>query len=162
MTAGRGIVHSEMPEQEDGLMWGFQLWVNLPANAKMIAPRYQDVAPQDIPEVDLGDGSSVRIIAGNFSGTNGPVSAVEAQPIYLDLRLAANAGLELPLPTAHNGFVYCYAGDFLTVRGGAEGGRALLIAGRAFGEPIARYGPFVMNTREQIMEAIEDMRTGRC
>jgi quercetin 2,3-dioxygenase len=184
MTAGRGIVHSEMPEQHDGLMWGFQLWVNLPARAKMIAPRYQDIAPADIPQVELGPGVTVRVIAGRLGNTVGPVSAVEAEPLYLDVELAAGMSTTLELPPEHNAFVYCYAGDVtvggedpspvdhrclavldkgdaLRVQAGPQTTRILVVAGRPFGEPIARYGPFVMNTREEIMDAISDLRSGR-
>jgi redox-sensitive bicupin YhaK (pirin superfamily) len=184
MTAGRGIFHSEMPEQEDGLMWGFQLWVNLPAKSKMTAPRYQDIAPADIPRIDLGNGSELRVIAGTWQDTAGPISAIDAEPIYLDLRLAAGAALSVPLPAGHNAFVYCYGGatiigrtnpvtlarrhlavlgegDVIEVAAGADGARALVVAGRPFGEPIARYGPFVMNSEAEIREAIGDLRAGR-
>ncbi len=184
MTAGRGIFHSEMPEQEDGLMWGFQLWVNLPARSKMTAPRYQDIPPDEVPRVDLGGGSELRVIAGAWQDTPGPVSAVDAEPIYLDLRLAAGATLSVPLPTTHQAFVYCYggaanigqaaphalphrhlavlgAGDRVELSAGAEGARLLLVAGRPFDEPIARYGPFVMNTEAELHQAIADLRAGR-
>ncbi len=110
MTAGRGILHSEMPEQEDGLMWGFQLWVNLPAKDKMTAPRYQDIAPERIPEVALKD-ASVRVIAGAFADASGPVQDVATEPVYLDLRLQPGAGVDVPLPTGHNAFVYLYEGQ---------------------------------------------------
>src|SRR5262249_31204137 len=111
MTAGRGILHSEMPEQEDGLMWGFQLWVNLPAKDKMTAPRYQDIAPDRIPEVELAPGARVRVIAGAVAGATGPVQGVATAPVYLDLRLAQGAQAEIPLPVGHNAFVYVYEGQ---------------------------------------------------
>ena len=181
MTAGRGIVHSEMPEQQDGLMWGFQLWVNLPASAKMTAPRYQDIPPAAIPEVASPDGPRVRVIAGAYDGVGGPVGAVDAEPLYLDVTLAAGASLNLPVPSDHNAFMYCFEGDlilgdtsvgirrlavlslgeYLSVAGGADGARFLVVAGRPFGEPVARYGPFVMNTREEIMQAIAGLRSGQ-
>jgi quercetin 2,3-dioxygenase len=181
MTAGRGIVHSEMPEQQDGLMWGFQLWVNLPARAKMTAPRYQDIPPAAIPEVTAADGARVRVIAGAFDGVGGPINAVDAEPLYLDVALAAGASLDLPVAPAHNAFVYCFEGDIqiggaalgtrrlavlspgarIRVDGGSEGARLLVVAGRPFGEPVARYGPFVMNTREELMQAIDDLQSGQ-
>lgn len=183
MTAGRGILHSEMPEQEDGLMWGFQLWVNLPARSKMVAPRYQDIAPGNIPEIEIKPGVLARVIAGTVAGITGPVDAVDAEPIYLDLHLDAAATAALPLPVEHTAFVYCYTGELsigankptvvghrrlavldhgemLNLSAGPKGARAIVVAGRPFGEPIARYGPFVMNTREEIMTAISDLRAG--
>jgi len=111
MTAGRGILHSEMPEQEDGLMWGFQLWVNLPAKDKMTAPRYQDIAPERIPEIELATGVSARVIAGEAGGVKGPVEADATAAVYLDLRLEAGATVEVPLPQGHNAFAYVYAGQ---------------------------------------------------
>jgi quercetin 2,3-dioxygenase len=183
MTAGRGIVHSEMPEQEDGLMWGFQLWVNLPAKDKMIAPRYQDIAPERVPEVVLSDGARVRVLAGTFAGVAGPVEGIVTDPILLDIAVPAGARVAVPLPVGHNAFLYAFegeaeigdpgtilprgnaavlgAGDAALVRGSAGGGRVLLAAARPLGEPVARYGPFVMNTQQQIREAIEDFQAGR-
>ena len=183
MTAGRGIVHSEMPEQEDGLMWGFQLWVNLPAKDKMTAPRYQDIAPERIPEVAL-KGAMARVIAGVFGEAHGPVQDIVTAPVYLDLRLQPGASLDVPLPTGHNAFVYVYEGQVLigdgaernlvrgdlgvlsdgeTVRIDATDApaRLILVAGRPLNEPVAKYGPFVMNTPQQIQQAIEDFRNGR-
>ena len=184
MTAGRGILHSEMPEQENGLMWGFQLWVNLPARSKMMAPRYQDIPAALIPELTTPAGNRMRVIAGQFHGANGPVQGIEAEPIYLDLELSALGAETIPLPQDHNAFVYCYqgavsvsesdptflarrhlavlsAGDRVTLVAGAEGARVIVVAGRPFGEPVARYGPFVMNTREELMQAVDDLRNGR-
>ena len=183
MTAGRGIVHSEMPEQEDGLMWGFQLWVNLPAKDKMTAPRYQDIAPERIPEVTL-QGAVARVIAGTFGDAQGPVQDVVTAPVYLDLHLQAAASLDVPLPVGHNAFVYVYEGqaqvgdgagqnlvrgdlgvlsDGATVHVAAKDAptRLILVAGRPLNEPVAKYGPFVMNTPQQIQQAIEDYRGGR-
>jgi redox-sensitive bicupin YhaK (pirin superfamily) len=181
MTAGRGIVHSEMPEQEEGLMHGFQLWVNLPAKDKMTAPRYQDIPPGDIPEVDAGNGVRVRVIAGRFRNVSGPVSAVATDPLYLDVTLPAGASLEVPLPADDNGFAYVFEGAAkiggeqvargeLAVLGngervefaaGAEGARLVLIAGRPLNEPVAKYGPFVMNTNDEIRQAVADYQSGR-
>lgn len=185
MTAGRGIVHSEMPEQEDGLMWGFQLWVNLPAAEKMTAPRYQDIAPQRIPRVEPAPGVALRVIAGRYGETEGPVSGIATAPVYFDVELAAGARVSLPLPPAHNAFAYVYdgqavlgptaalqtvprgqlavlgSGATLDVQAGDVPARLIVVAGRPLGEPVARYGPFVMNTPEQIGEAIRDYQAGR-
>jgi redox-sensitive bicupin YhaK (pirin superfamily) len=185
MTAGRGIVHSEMPEQEDGLMWGFQLWVNLPAKDKMTAPRYQDIAPAAIPSVRTADGTAVRVIAGRVGDAQGPVSAVATEPTYLDVALPPGARFEHALPDDHAAFVYVFEGALAigagekaeTVRrgelavlgpgrravlaAGAEPGRAILVAGRPLREPVAKYGPFVMNTDQEIVQAIQDYQAGR-
>src|SRR5918996_1645394 len=121
MTAGRGIVHSEMPRQHDGLMWGFQLWVNLPARDKMTAPRYQDIPPEKIPEVPLAEGVRARVIAGEAGGARGPVEGIATQPLYLDVRMAPRARVGLPLTPGHNAFAYVYEGRVL-LGGGADGG----------------------------------------
>ena len=184
MTAGRGILHSEMPEQENGLMWGFQLWVNLPAKDKMTAPRYQDIAPERIPEVDLEGGARVRVIAGELAGVHGPVQAEATAPVYLDVNLPRGATAEIPLPANHNAFVYVYEGQ--AVAGDGPSGellrgdlgvlepgpalklsapqaaaRLIVVAGRPLNEPVAKYGPFVMNTPQQIAQTIDDFRSGR-
>lgn len=182
MTAGRGIVHSEMPEQEDGLMWGFQLWVNLPGSDKMGAPRYQDISPDRIPEVEVGNGVHARVVAGTLNGVTGPVQAVATEPVYLDLHLEANASVAIPLPAGHNAFAYVYEGtakagpdtevargdlavlgkgEIFRVSSGDKSLRLILVAGRPLNEPVARYGPFVMNTREEIMQAFTDFQSGR-
>ncbi|MBN8742083.1 MAG: quercetin 2,3-dioxygenase [Lysobacterales bacterium 69-70] len=184
MTAGRGIVHSEMPEQEDGLMWGFQLWVNLPARDKMTAPRYQDIAPEQVPLLQPADGVELRLLTGRIGDVSGPVADVATDPFYVDVRLQAGAQWVADLPGTHNAFVYVYDGD-ATVGEGAQartlprgqlgvlsrgaqvrlaaptGGRLILVAGRPLNEPVAKYGPFVMNTQEQIMTAIRDYQAGR-
>jgi hypothetical protein len=186
MTAGRGIVHSEMPEQQDGAMEGFQLWLNLPASRKMIAPWYRDIAPAEIPEWQ-GQGVLARVIAGTTHGVAGAMQRETTEPLYLDLHLAPGAAFEQPLPAAHNAFVYVYRGELivggtpvprrrmailantpgsdgvaLRVSGhGSEGARALLIAGHPLNEPIAQYGPFVMNTQQQIFDAVQDFQAGR-
>jgi redox-sensitive bicupin YhaK (pirin superfamily) len=181
MTAGRGILHSEMPQQEEGLMWGFQLWVNLPAADKMTAPRYQDIPPTDIPVVQPAEGVTVRIVAGELAGEKGPVSGISTDPIYLDIALDAGARFELDLPEGHSAFAYVFDGDSATVAGESlargelavfskgdklsftseHNARVLLVAGRPLAEPVARYGPFVMNTPAQIHEAIADFRAGK-
>jgi quercetin 2,3-dioxygenase len=183
MTAGRGIVHSEMPEQENGLMQGFQLWVNLPASDKLTAPRYRDIAPESIPEVDAGDGTRVRVIAGRYRDTDGPVQGIATAPIYLDIQLAAGAHFEAALPEGHNAFVYAYKGlirvgedeqdlvrgdlavlgkgGSVTVTTASASARLILVAGRPLNEPVVRYGPFVMNTQKEIRQAIEDYNARR-
>jgi quercetin 2,3-dioxygenase len=194
MTAGRGIVHSEMPEQEKGRMWGFQLWVNLPARDKMTVPRYQDVLPSRVPELEPAPGVRVRVLAGALGDVVGPVTGVATAPVYFDVRLDAATSFQTSLPEHHTAFVYVYEGTVSigaaphvgrvkrgelailsaggAVRIGVDGegsaaardrtsGRCVLVAGRALGEPVVRYGPFVMNTREEIVQAIEDFNAGR-
>jgi len=182
MTAGRGIVHSEMPEQEDGLLWGFQLWVNLPADRKWVAPGYQEFPAAAIPVEERDTGVSIRVIAGiTASGTAGPVTDVATEPLYMDVTLDERATMEEPIPSSHNGFAYVYEGAVsvqgsmveagtLAVLGDGErvrivGERAtsrfLLVAGRQLREPVARAGPFVMNTRQEVMDAFQDFREGR-
>ncbi len=185
MTAGRGIIHSEMPEQEDGLMQGFQLWVNLPAKDKMCKPRYQDIDPEKIPVVERADGIRVKVLAGSFDGVTGPVSAVATEPLYLDISLPAGAALDVAVPAQHNAFAYPFEGTarigasvdakviargeiaVLSLGAGvhlaAENGpaRLILVAGRPLREPVAKYGPFVMNTPDEIRQAIADYQAGR-
>jgi len=183
MTAGRGIVHSEMPEQEEGLMRGFQLWVNLPASDKMTEPRYQDITASDIPDVELDSGVRVRVLSGGFQGVTGPVAGVAVQPLYLDIELPAAASLSPELPENHTAFLYAFEGSLvagdahktinkheLAVLGpGSEvpltasndSARVILVAGRPLGEPVARYGPFVMNTPEELQQAFADYSAGR-
>ncbi|HWG78377.1 MAG TPA: pirin-like C-terminal cupin domain-containing protein, partial [Stellaceae bacterium] len=182
MTAGRGIIHSEMPEQENGLMQGFQLWVNLPAKDKMTAPRYQEIPPKDIPLTTL-DGVAVKVIAGAVAGVNGPINGIATEPVLLDLALPASGRFALPLPQGHNVFLYPFEGDIavgaaatpvargsVAVLGAGDGvlitaptgaARVLLAAGRPLNEPVARYGPFVMNTTQQLREAVADFERGR-
>ena len=181
MTAGSGIIHSEMPKQQDGLMWGFQLWVNLPAKLKMTKPRYQDIAPEKIPEVKVGD-ARVRVVAGEVAGARGPVEGIAVDAQMLDVTLPAKGVFRHALPAGHGAFVYVFEGAAIVgasktkvVRGelavlGAgdalvatsdDGGRFLVLAGKPIGEPVARYGPFVMNTDAEIRQAISDYQTGR-
>lgn len=180
MTAGRGIVHSEMPKQEDGLMWGFQLWVNLPAADKMTAPRYQDIPASDVPTVELSNGARAKVIAGKLLGAIGPVSGVATEPFFYDLELSAGASATIPTPSDHNVFVYVYAGTInisgnsivskeigLLTHGDSvvlnanENARCIIVGGRPLGEPVARYGPFVMNNEQQLREAFMDFQSGK-
>jgi redox-sensitive bicupin YhaK (pirin superfamily) len=183
MTAGRGVVHSEMPEQNDGLMEGFQLWLNLPAKDKMSAPWYRDIPNQEIPRFTTDAGATVQVIAGSSHGVEGAVQRDGTEPVYLDIDLPAGASFEQQLPAGHNAFLYVFRGE-VTVEGKAvpstrmailanppqaegvrikasEASRVLLIAGRPLGEPIAQYGPFVMNTQAELQQAVEDFRAGR-
>jgi redox-sensitive bicupin YhaK (pirin superfamily) len=181
MTAGRGVVHSELPEQEDGRMEGFQLWLNLPARDKMSAPWYCDIQSDTIPELRTPEGVTARVIAGTSHGVAGAVQREATQPLYLDLHFDAGSRFAQVLPAGHNAFVYVYRGE-LQVGGTAvpaqrmallanrgDGvvlhadapARALLIAGAPLNEPIAQHGPFVMNTQEEIFQAVKDFQAGR-
>jgi len=186
MTAGRGLTHSEMPEQEEGVMEGFQLWLNLPAKNKLCEPWYRDIQSDDIPEVTTPKGVLVRVIAGNSHGTDGAMQREHTEPLYLDLHFPATDGVmfEQALPATHHAFVYVYrggldvvqndtttavpikrmailtdGGDGLVLRAQANT-RAIVIAGKPLNEPIAQYGPFVMNTREELVQAVDDFRAG--
>jgi redox-sensitive bicupin YhaK (pirin superfamily) len=183
MTAGRGVIHAEMPEQEEGLMEGFQLWLNLPAKDKMSAPWYRDIPTEAVPRFTLASGAVVQVIAGETHGVSGAVQRDVTQPLYLDIELPAGATLDLPLPAGHNAFIYVFRGEavvggkgvpqarmaILDNAQGADGvrikaatpSRLLLIAGRPLKEPIAQYGPFVMNTQAEVFQAVEDFRAGR-
>jgi len=180
MKAASGVIHSEMPQQTDGLMRGFQLWINLPASEKMSDPSYQEFSSAAIPEVAL-EGSRVRVLAGEFNGTRGVIEDPSTEVLYLDVALAAGASFSLPLGGTHNAFVYVFegsarlAGDDLTqhtlavlgsgdaveITAGTAGARFILVAGRPLGEPVVQYGPFVMNTREEIEQAFADYRDGQ-
>ena len=185
MTAGRGIVHSELPEQEAGRMEGFQLWLNLPAERKMAAPWYRDIQAAEIPELLTPEGVTARVIAGASHGVAGAMQRERTEPLYLDLHFeAAGAAFAQALPAAANAFVYVYRGaldiggtalaaqrmailgneaasDGVVLRSAQPGTRALLVAGRPLQEPIAQYGPFVMNTQEEIFQAVRDFQQGR-
>jgi redox-sensitive bicupin YhaK (pirin superfamily) len=183
MTAGRGVIHSEMPEQEDGRMEGFQLWLNLAAQDKMQPASYRDIPSPDIPELRL-PGARVRVIAGASHGIEGAMRRERTEPLLLDIHLDAGATFEQPLPETHNAFVYTYRGalkiidrvvdaqrmailanppaaDGVVLRALDAPARALLIAGRPLREPIMQHGPFVMNTREQLLQAVQDFQSGR-
>ncbi len=185
MTAGRGLVHSEMPEQQEGRMRGFQLWVNLPASQKMTQPQYQEFAPDRIPQLQPAQGVEVKVIAGRIGDVVGPIRQPATEPVYLDITLAAGASWQYELPEGHNAFAYAFEGagsvgegadaralssqELAVLSGGRvfkltaenDGVRAILVAGRPLQEPVARYGPFVMNTKEQLMQAFVDYQEGR-
>ena len=187
MTAGRGVIHSELPEQTEGVMEGFQLWLNLHSTDKMQAPSYRDIPSEQVPEW-RGPGVAVRVIAGHSHGVAGAVQRPRTEPLYLDIHLAPGSRFEQALPAGHHGFVYVYRGglsvgreadavavplqrmallaqedgaDGVVLTAGAEPTRALLIAGAPLNEPIAQYGPFVMNTHDELMTAVEDFQAGR-
>lgn len=180
MKAASGVIHSEMPRQANGLMRGFQLWINLPASEKLSDPAYQEFSAAAIPEVTQ-EGTRVRVLAGEFDGTRGVIDDPATDVLYLDVALPAHAAFSLPLDVSHNAFVYVFegsvqlekdelpqhalavlgAGDTVDIRTGAEGARFILVAGRPIGEPVVQHGPFVMNTREEIEQAITDYRDGK-
>ncbi len=187
MTSGRGILHEEMPRRgPSGLVVGFQLWVNLPAAVKMSPPRYQEVRSGDIPETEK-EGVRVRVVAGEYEGIQGPVKEISAQPLYMDVTLATNAEICLPVPEGHAAIAYLFEGegffgaggdgngefvqavrmvvleegDHVRVRAGSNSmARFMLMTGAPFGEPIFPYGPFVMNTQAEIQQALTDLRNG--
>jgi redox-sensitive bicupin YhaK (pirin superfamily) len=182
MVAGRGVIHSEIPEQEHGVMEGFQLWLNLPAQSKMAEPWYQDYASEKIPEYKTEANVAVRVIAGSSNGVAGLVEREVTEPLYLDIHIPAGASFSTALPATHNAFVYVYRGavrvgdtrvdakrmgilgnapeaDGVTIAA-SEDARLILIAGKPLNEPIVQYGPFVMNTEQQIHQAIDDFRNG--
>lgn len=181
MTAGRGLIHSEMPEQTDGLMRGFQIWVNLPAAEKMTAPRYQDYAPEEIPERTLESGVTLKVVAGEAAGISGPVNGVSRQPLLVDATLPAGTEWHCPVDPAATVLVHVFegsvavdghdlaaahmavtgAGNTVALTAGPAGGRALILAARPIGEPVVRAGPFVMNTRAEIEQAFQDYQAGR-
>ena len=180
MKAASGVIHSEMPQQTDGLMRGFQLWINLPARDKMSDPAYQEFSSAAIPEVAL-DAGRVRVLAGEFGGVRGVIEDSATDVLYLDVTLAAAARFSLPLSGTRNAFVYVFegaarlagqelqthnlavlgTGDTVDIVAGEEGARFILVAGRPIGEPVVQYGPFVMNTREEIEQAFADYRDDR-
>jgi redox-sensitive bicupin YhaK (pirin superfamily) len=183
MTAGRGVIHSELPEQEEGLMEGFQLWLNLPGARKMQAPWYRDFKSPELPRLRTAEGAEVTVIAGQSAGTAGAVQREVTEPLYLDIHLPAGAHFEQPLPASHNAFIYVYRGQvhlggqtvpvqkmaILANDAGSDGvrvqadrdSRLLLIAGRPLREPIVQYGPFVMNTKQEIYQAVSDFQSGQ-
>ena len=182
MVAGSGLIHSELPEQESGLMEGFQLWLNLPAADKMMAPNYRDVPSAAIPEYTSASGVHVRVIAGESHGTVGAVQRPVTEPLYLDIHLPAGSRFEQAIPAGHNAFAYVYRGRAeiagtavddrqmaILANDGAAGvaieapvdSRLILVAGHPLDEPIAQYGPFVMTTAEQIEQTLRDYRDGK-
>ena len=184
MTSGRGIMHEEMPQVRPEGMDGFQLWVNLPAKHKMTKPRYQDVRAPQIPIVTTKDGAHVRIVAGQIGDVSGPVTEIAADPFYVDITVPAGGRFQQPLTRGHNAFAYVFEGsgtfgegdavvkvdspslailsdgDGVTVTADKNPVRFLLVAGKPLNEPVARYGPFVMNTKEEIQQALDDLRRG--
>ena len=188
MTAGRGIIHSEMPQQENGRLRGFQLWINLPAREKMKPAAYRDLQASEIPSVALPGGGSVKVIAGTLSTagttTTGPITGVTTDPTYLDVALPAGTRFAHAVDTEYSAFIYPYegrvevgpsgstrllgshsagiltAGDRIEITAGQEGARFLLLAGRPLREPVVQYGPFVMNTRQEIEQAVRDFQSG--
>jgi len=184
MTAGRGLIHSELPEQEDGLMEGFQLWLNLPARDKMCAPGYRDLKADDIPAFITAAGVGVKLVAGHSHGVEGAMTRDATAPLYADIALPAGAQFSQALPAQHNAFLYVYRGevtaggkriasgrmaildnaadsDGVHIEAGDIPARVLLIAGRPLNEPIVQHGPFVMNTVDEIRQTVEDFRAGR-
>jgi len=193
MTAAGGIIHSEMPQQTEGRLRGFQLWLNLPAAEKMRPAHYRDIPAGEIPRLPLRGGGEIKVIAGTLAldgeRVSGPVNAPDAvlstDPLYLDIHLQGAQTVEVPLPARHHAFLYLYDGEArvgpaagarllphraagvlgegasVRIEAGAAGARALLLAARPLGEPVVQYGPFVMNTRAEIEQAVEDFRSGR-
>ena len=187
MTAGRGIVHSEMPEQADGLAWGFQLWINLAAAEKMQPAAYRDLQPEEIPTATLPGGVTARVVAGRVADVIGPITASGERttaPLFVEVVLPANSEATIPVPRGHEGFVYPFAGGVLVgaegkertlergelavlgegeevrLKSGAEPARALVVAGKPLNEPVVQHGPFVMNTVAEIRQAIADFQSG--
>jgi quercetin 2,3-dioxygenase len=183
MTSGRGILHEEMPQVRPGGMDGFQLWVNLPAKHKMTKPRYQDVRSNTIPQFTSEDGALIRVVAGQIGDVTGPVHEIAAEPLYIDVTVPPKSSFHQPIPRGHNSFAYVFEGigkfgapdatkiehpalvifgdgDFVNVFTENDPVRFLLVAGKPLNEPVARYGPFVMNTKAEIDQALEDLRRG--
>lgn len=184
MTAGRGIIHSEMPQQKEGRMRGFQLWINLPAAEKMKPADYSDIPSEQMPWHTLPGGAELKLIAGSLTiqeaHYEGPVQGLSTEPLYADIKLPEHGSVTLPVKAGHNAFVYVFEGsiqigardvaqhhaavlsdgDRVTLSSGEKGGRALLLSGKPIGEPVAQYGPFVMNTVDEINQALRDYRDG--
>jgi redox-sensitive bicupin YhaK (pirin superfamily) len=183
MTAGSGIVHQEMPQgANNGHMYGFQLWANLPAALKMTPPRYQEIKAGDIPVVKEKDGTEVRVVCGQFGKTKGPVQGVAADPMYLDIFISPENSRTIPLDASHNAFAYVFGGngkfgdpvqeaddrtlivfgkgDKIRVQSGKKGVRFLLVSGKPLNEPIAWHGPIVMNTQAELQRAFQELENG--
>jgi len=183
MSAGRGILHEEMPQVRPEGVAGFQLWVNLPKKQKMSAPRYQNISANEIPRIERDGGATVRVIAGSVDGVAGPISGIAAEPTYLDVALAPDGSFVQPIPRGHSAFAYVFEGearfgevdstlvaapklvvwsdgDSIAVRGDKSSARFLLVSGAPLNEPIARYGPFVMNTQEEIQQTLRELQQG--
>ena len=186
MTSGRGIMHEEMPQPHEDEMIGFQLWVNLPARLKMIPPRYQNITSDQLPEIQHEDGVRIRVIAGEVDGVRGPVKEIVADPTYLDISIPSGGTFSQPVDSGHAAFAYIFEGegffeaetpdtetpidsprlivfddgDLVSARASDQGVRFLLVSGNPLNEPIARYGPFVMNTQAEIEQALKDLKNG--
>lgn len=184
MTSGRGIIHSEMPKGIKDRLWGYQLWVNLPAKLKMSEPRYQDVPAAEIPTAELENGIKIRVLTGSVGEVKGPVSDIAADPTYLDVSVPAGGSFSHPVPKGHTVFAYVIDGsgefgpegeskpaevsqivvfedgEYVQAKAGVESFRFLLVSGKPLGEPIARWGPFVMNTGQEIDQALDELRNG--
>jgi quercetin 2,3-dioxygenase len=181
MTAGRGIVHSEMPEQKEGRVAGFQLWLNLPAKDKMCEPTYKDIQAGDIPKVALDGGAEARVLAGRIGDVEGPITGRATAPLYVDVVIPAGATAVIPVPNGHEGFLYPFEGsifvvdkkldrgelgiltqgDSVSLHAGKIPARVLVVAGKPLGEPVVQHGPFVMNTAEEIDAAVRDFQAGK-
>lgn len=183
MMAGKGVIHSEIPQQEEGLMEGFQLWLNLAAKNKMDQPWYRDISAEQLPRLTTPENVEVSVIAGNSHGVEGAVTREVTEPLYLDIHMPANSRFEQPIPATHNTFVYVYRGevsingktvgtkkmailandaqaDGVVIEAGSDA-KVLLISGQPLNEPIAQYGPFVMNTQEELYQTFQDYRDGK-
>jgi redox-sensitive bicupin YhaK (pirin superfamily) len=181
MTAGRGIIHSEMPEQKEGRVAGFQLWLNLPAKDKMCEPSYKDVQAGDIPKATFEGGAEARVLAGRVGDVVGPITGRATEPLYVDLVLPAGTTATIPVPSDLEGFVYPFEGDVfiedkkvdrgelgiltkgesVRIHAAKKPARVLVVAGKPLGEPVVQYGPFVMNTQEELEQAVADLQAGR-
>jgi redox-sensitive bicupin YhaK (pirin superfamily) len=180
MNAGRGIIHSEMPMQTEGLIRGFQLWVNLPAKDKMSEPSYQDIPASQVPVVNMENGTQVKILSGKFNQVKGPVCGQSMDLLFLDVQIAAEQSLNIAISTGHAAFIYCYEGSLIIqgealIKGelavlskgdcldvvGKEASSFIIVAGQAINEPIVQHGPFVMNSESEIRQAVHDFQTGR-
>jgi redox-sensitive bicupin YhaK (pirin superfamily) len=185
MTAGRGIMHEEMPQVRPEGIAGFQLWVNLPANLKMTPPRYQNILAAEIPIIEKENGARIRVITGDVDSTSGPVSGIAANPTYMDVTVPSHRTFIQAIPSGSTAFAYVFEGeaqfsngdagkvsvrspqlvvwsdgDFVEIATGEHPARFLLVSGKPLHEPVARYGPFVMNTREEIEQTLRDLRQG--
>ena len=183
MSAGRGILHEEMPQVRPEGVFGFQLWVNLPAKQKMSAPRYQNIHANEIPTIKRQSGATIRVIAGSIDGTTGPITGIVAEPTYLDVALTSDGSLVLPIPRGQSAFAYLFEGearfeadnavpltapqlivfsdgDSVEVHADKKPARFLVGSGKPLNEPIARYGPFVMNTQAEIQQTLRELQAG--
>lgn len=178
MKAAHGVIHSEMPKQIAGRMRGFQLWINLPASEKLSAPDYQELAADAFPVIDI-DGGSIKLLIGDYQSVKAPISDTLTQVNYLDINLEPDSNFTMPITVGHGGFVFCYdgalhtgeqpipsrhialiEGDDINLMAGSQGARFIVVTGQPIGEPVVQHGPFVMNSREEIMQAMQDYQQG--